>query len=102
MAIKGNPFATPRKASSRMSAREAERVYLGEAELLIGIQAKNETELANRETEHKPNTGARANWTQTAHKLDTNWTQTAHKVVTNRTHNRTHNRTQAFLVVVVI
>ncbi len=29
MAIKGNPFAAPRKAAPRMSAREAERVYLG-------------------------------------------------------------------------
>lgn len=82
MAIKGNPFATPRKAPSRMSAREAERVYLGGAEPPADI-AGNEVELTSRETGHKPDTEVRTNWTQTEDKPDTNRTQkraqTGHK-----------------------
>lgn len=79
MAIKGNPFATPRKAPPRMSAREAERVYLAGTEPPADGQRSSETE-------HKPDTEAHTNRTQTGHKVDTNRTQkraqTGHKLDT--------------------
>jgi len=86
MAIKGNPFAAPRKATPRMSAREAERVYLG------GIKTSDETDVppapeserAEDQRVEEPGT----NREQIEAKSGTNWEQTrveiGNKLGTNR------------------